>query len=191
MLLYQPTPAEITPLMERARATWPQLVTRIDKAADLLSGAHGRIDAYLYHGEMFYLLPSHSTPGLTHRVVNQICDCKDHRAPLVAGRRFCMHTITTAAYMRALHLHLDADLAAGDASLLYANDYNHEQVIIYPPAHTLPGFITGRVLTSARPRWEHDGYAIAYAAYLARRSRALGAHFALPASAPTVAMAAD
>lgn len=118
MLLYQPTPTEITDLMARAAARWPVLASRCAKAADiLLNGISPDPDFFLKRGVVRWQISSQCKAGESYSVHANHCLCPD-RPPLIVdpihgSRRFCKHKIAIAAYVRILSTHLQNDIAAG------------------------------------------------------------------------------
>ena len=106
--IYQPTPAEITPLMQRARTAWPHMAEAVDRAEALLLA--GSISA----GNDYFWVDSQSNPAQIYKVYTEgqnrraSCSCTNFEVGgyIADGRRFCKHTIGVVAYIEILRSHL-------------------------------------------------------------------------------------
>ena len=106
--IYQPTPAEITPLMQRARTAWPHMADAVDRAAAILlagsittSGSHFLVDSQSNPTQIY----SVETTSQNRRAS---CTCTNFETGgyIADGRRFCKHTIAVVAYIEILRQQL-------------------------------------------------------------------------------------
>lgn len=127
-VLYQPTDAEICGVLAAARALWPTLTSRIDRAQDILrmscisiepvawcksSVVHWQIASQTHSG-------SYIVPGFSMQ-----CPCPD-RAQYIGDVKYCKHTIALSAYRRILLDRFNADIQAReiDLGILHTGDFH-------------------------------------------------------------------
>ena len=106
--IYQPTPDEITPLMQRARTAWPHMAEAVDRAEALL------LANSISTGPDSFFVDSQSNPAQIYKVHTEgqnrraNCSCTSFEVGgyIADGRRFCKHTIAVVAYIEILRQQL-------------------------------------------------------------------------------------
>jgi hypothetical protein len=110
--IYQPSDAEITPLLAAACTRWPQLISRIDRAQEILLSGGISLEpvAWEKRNVPYWQIASQSKADGSYIIPGSMgCHCPD-RAPSIGERRFCKHTIVLACYLRILRNKLNADI---------------------------------------------------------------------------------
>jgi hypothetical protein len=189
-MLYQPTSAEITAIIEQGIAKQPTLSDRYRRAADILNQHN------LYTTADEWFCTSQSQPNHSY-AVNGTCTCPDYQSAgaAVQGHIFCKHKLALEAYRRILERHLEQRII-GNAKFRSDRELSRLSPNTYLPqlwetnqlgSHSQHGQLAKPVCAF---RWSPRGRTFASDADLARFATWLATAHALPTSVPD-AMATD
>lgn len=106
-------------MMEAARKRWPKLISRIDRAQDILLSGGISLEPVAWQKLCvpYWKIASQSKPSGYYIIPGGSgCHCPD-QAPKIGQRSFCKHVIALACYLRILRDKFNADVRCFNVEL--------------------------------------------------------------------------